>query len=73
MALVTYNQLKPKYGINLSRASIARKMKMQPPQFPQCVTDGNRIHWHSHELEAHVAGLERGPAINFRAKKAEMK
>ena len=70
MALVTYDQLRPKYGITDSRTTIARKMKAKPPEFPQSVKISKaRIGWHSHELEAHVAGLKRGSAVNFRAKK----
>jgi len=70
MALVTYDQLRPKYGITASRTTIARKMKMKPPKFPQSVrTSDSRIAWHDYEIEALLAGLERGNAVNHRAKK----
>ncbi len=68
MALITYDRLLPEYGISDFRTTLARKMKAK--KFPQCIqTSEGRIAWHSHELNEHVAGLPRGHAVNFRAKK----
>jgi len=68
MALITYDRLLPEYGITDSRTTLARKMKAK--KFPQSVqTSGSRIAWHVHEIEAHIAGLKRGHAVNHRAKK----
>ena len=47
-------------------------MKMKPPKFPQSVQKSEgRIAWHDHEIEAHLAGLKRGNAVNFRAEHAK--
>ena len=69
LELVTYAQLRPEFGIANSRTTIARKMKMKPPKFPQSVELSEaRIGWYRHEIEAHVANRKRGGAVNFRAK-----
>ncbi len=69
MALVPFADLRPKYGICYSRTSLDRLEKQG--KFPKRVRVGdNRISWHSHELQAHVDGLDRGNATKHRAKKA---
>lgn len=68
--LVTFDRLLPEFGITDSRTTIRRKMKANPPQFPQCVRSGSgaRIAWYEGEIAAHVASLERGAAHDYRTK-----
>lgn len=61
--LITFDRLLPEKGIGYSRATIARKMKEEPPKFPQCVRTSNKhIAWYEDEIDEHVASLERGSA-----------
>jgi predicted DNA-binding transcriptional regulator AlpA len=70
LELITYDRLLPEFGIKDSRATIARKMKQEPPKFPLSVKiSESRIGWYRHEIKAHVENLMRGNAVNFRAAK----
>ena len=70
--LVTFEQLRPVFGITDSRTTIRRKMKAVPRQFPQCVSSGSRIAWLEDEIDEYVASLPRGNADDYRAiKKAK--
>jgi len=70
--LITFDRLLPDKGITDSRATLDRKEKMDPPQFPRRVrTSKGRIAWYDHEIDEHLANLERGNAENFRDKAKE--
>jgi len=66
--LITYNRLRPEFGITDSRTTIARKIKAG--EFPQSIAvSKSRIAWRRCEIEAHLDRLKHGNAVNFRAKK----
>ena len=67
--LISFESIAAQNGITDCRTTIDRKMKADPPQFPLRVrTAKSRIAWRDDEIDAHVARLERGNAVNFRAK-----
>jgi predicted DNA-binding transcriptional regulator AlpA len=53
--LISYEELRPLYGIRLSRMQLRRKM--QVGTFPQAVKDGHCISWIDTELADYIAKL----------------